>query len=120
MITSSTCSVAERRRTNLGMERVARARLSEDETRIENVTVILEGAERRLAFAPDGTLFATGADRFRFYNSDLSGGPQRLRDRPHHPQELRRQSQPHQYRRVDAEGQPVPRRAARAAGCVRL
>ena len=66
--------VAERRRANLGMERVARARLSEDETRIEKVAVILEGAERRLAFAPDGTLYATGADRFRFYNSDLSGG----------------------------------------------
>ena len=31
-------------------------------------------AGRRLAFAPDGTLFATGADRFRFYNGDLSGG----------------------------------------------
>jgi len=67
-------SVAERRRTNLGMERVARARLSDDETRIENVVVLVEGAERRLAFAADGTLFATGADRFRFYNSDLSGG----------------------------------------------
>jgi glucose/arabinose dehydrogenase len=66
--------VAERRRFNLGMERVARARLSDDETRIENVVVLVEGAERRLAFAPDGTLFATGADRFRFYNSDLSGG----------------------------------------------
>ncbi len=57
------------------MEVVARARLSEDETRLENVAVILEGAERRLAFAPDGTtLHATGADRFRFYNGDLSGG----------------------------------------------
>jgi len=67
-------SVAERRRTNLGMERVARARLSDDETHLDNVAVILEGTERRLAFAPDGTLFATGADRFRFYNSDLSGG----------------------------------------------
>lgn len=67
-------SVAERRRVSLGMERVARARLSEDESRLENVTVLLEGAERRLAFAPDGTLYATGADRFRFYNSDLSGG----------------------------------------------
>jgi glucose/arabinose dehydrogenase len=67
-------SVAERRRSRLGMEQVARARLSEDETHLENVTIILEGAERRLAFAPDGTLYATGADRFRFYNSDLSGG----------------------------------------------
>lgn len=67
-------SVAERRRLRLGMEQVARARLSEDETRLENVAVILQGAERRLAFAPDGTLYATGADRFRFYNGDLSGG----------------------------------------------
>jgi glucose/arabinose dehydrogenase len=67
-------SVPERRRFNLGMERVARARLSDDETRLENVAVLLEGTERRLAFAPDGTLYATGADRFRFYNSDLSGG----------------------------------------------
>ena len=66
--------VAERRRNNLGMEEVARARLSEDETRLEQVTVVLQGAERRLVFAPDGTLFATGADRFRFYQGDLSGG----------------------------------------------
>jgi aldose sugar dehydrogenase len=66
--------VAERRRMKLGMEKVARARLSEDETRLEKVAVVLEGAERRLVFAPDGTLFATGADRFRFYESDLSGG----------------------------------------------
>jgi aldose sugar dehydrogenase len=68
-------SVADRRRMkSLGMEQVARARLSEDETRLDDVAVILQGTERRLAFAPDGTLFATGADRFRFYNSDLSGG----------------------------------------------
>jgi aldose sugar dehydrogenase len=67
-------SVAERRRLRLGMEQVARARLSEDQTRLEDVAVILQGVERRLAFAPDGTLFATGADRFRFYNGDLSGG----------------------------------------------
>jgi glucose/arabinose dehydrogenase len=67
-------SVAERRRLRIGMEQVARARLSEDEKHLEDVAVILEGVERRLAFAPDGTLFATGADRFRFYNGDLSGG----------------------------------------------
>jgi glucose/arabinose dehydrogenase len=67
-------SVAERRRLRLGMEQVARARLSDDQTRLEDVAVILQGVERRLAFAPDGTLFATGADRFRFYNGDLSGG----------------------------------------------
>jgi glucose/arabinose dehydrogenase len=67
-------SVAERRRMRVGMEQVARARLSDDSRRLENVATILEGAERRLAFAPDGTLYATGADRFRFYNGDLSGG----------------------------------------------
>ena len=66
--------VAERRRLRIGMEQVARARLSEDERRLDDVAVILEGDERRLAFAPDGTLYATGADRFRYYNGDLSGG----------------------------------------------
>lgn len=67
-------SVAERRTLRLGMEQVGRARLSEDETRLEGAAVLLEGTERRLVFGRDGTLFATGADRFRFYNSDLSGG----------------------------------------------
>jgi glucose/arabinose dehydrogenase len=69
-----TKSLAERRTMNLGMERVARARLSEDHKRLENVQVILNGGgERRLAWAPDGTLYVTGADRFRFYDSDLDG-----------------------------------------------
>lgn len=67
-------SVAERRTLRLGMEQVGRARLSDDETRLEGAAVLLEGTERRLVFGRDGTLFATGADRFRFYNSDLSGG----------------------------------------------
>jgi len=67
-------SVAERRAMRVGTERVARARLSDDETRLEKVEVILEGGERRLAFAKDGTLYVTGADRFRFYDGDLSGG----------------------------------------------
>jgi aldose sugar dehydrogenase len=66
--------VAERRRLRIGMEQVARARLNEEQTRLQDVAVILQGVERRLVFAPDGTLFATGADRFRFYNGDLSGG----------------------------------------------
>ena len=69
-----TKSLAERRTMNIGMERVARARLSEDDTRLENVRVLIDGAgERRLVFAPDGTLYITGADRFRFYDSDLDG-----------------------------------------------
>jgi len=69
-----TKSLAERRTMNLGMERVARARLSDDNKRLENVQVILNGGgERRLVWAPDGTLYVTGADRFRFYDSDLDG-----------------------------------------------
>jgi glucose/arabinose dehydrogenase len=67
-------SLAERRAMNIGMERVARARLSDDNTKLEDVRVILEGGgERRVVFAPDGTLYITGADRFRFYDSDLDG-----------------------------------------------
>jgi glucose/arabinose dehydrogenase len=65
--------LAERRRTSIGSERVARARLAEDDKHLENVTVLLEGVERRMVFAPDGTLFVTGADRFRFYESDMDG-----------------------------------------------
>ncbi len=65
--------LAERRRTSIGSERVARARLADDNKHLENVTVLLEGVERRMVFAPDGTLFVTGADRFRFYDSDMDG-----------------------------------------------
>ena len=65
--------LAQRRTLNLGMERVASARLTEDNKRLENVHVLAEGAERRVVLAPDGTLYVTGADRFRFYESDLDG-----------------------------------------------
>ena len=68
-----TKSLAERRTMSLGIERVARARLSEDNKKLENVQVLVEGAERRVVLAPDGTLYVTGADRFRFYDSDLDG-----------------------------------------------
>ena len=64
---------AERRTMQLGNERVARARLSEDSLRLEDVEVLAEGAERRIVIARDGTLLVTGADRFRFYDSDLDG-----------------------------------------------
>jgi glucose/arabinose dehydrogenase len=63
----------ERRTMNLGAERVARARLSNDNKRLENVDVLAEGAERRIVVARDGTLLITGADRFRFYDSKLDG-----------------------------------------------
>jgi len=55
------------------MEKVARARLSEDNRRLTDVRVLAEGAERRIALARDGNLLVTGADRFRYYDSDLDG-----------------------------------------------
>ncbi|MDT8397827.1 MAG: PQQ-dependent sugar dehydrogenase [Pseudomonadales bacterium] len=67
-------SLAERRTLDLGTERIGKARLSEDLRRLENVEVLYEGGvERRLVFAPDGSLMATGADQFRFYDSELDG-----------------------------------------------
>jgi glucose/arabinose dehydrogenase len=63
----------ERRTMDLGTERVARARLSVDNSRLEDVDVLAEGAERDIVLAPDGTMFVLGADRFRFYDSDLDG-----------------------------------------------
>jgi glucose/arabinose dehydrogenase len=69
-----TLSLAERRTLDLGTERIGVARLSEDETALENVDVLYEGGvERRLVFAPDGTLYGLGADQFRFYDSELDG-----------------------------------------------
>jgi glucose/arabinose dehydrogenase len=77
-----TKSLAERRTMSLGAERVARARLSADYTRLENVEDLMEGAERRIVLARDGTLFVTGADRFRFYDSDLDGVERDFTDNP--------------------------------------
>jgi glucose/arabinose dehydrogenase len=78
-----TKSLAERRTLQLGTECVARARLSEDNKRLEKVEVLLEGGgERRIVIAPDGTLLVTGADRFRFYDSDLDGVEHDFTDNP--------------------------------------
>ncbi len=67
-------TLAERRVLDLGTERVSRARLSADNRRLEDFEVLIEGGvERRIAFAPDGTMYVTGADTFRFYDSDLDG-----------------------------------------------
>lgn len=67
-------SLRERRVMELGSERVARARLSEDLRRLEDLDVLIEAhVERRIVFANDGTMFVTGADAFRFYDSDLDG-----------------------------------------------
>jgi glucose/arabinose dehydrogenase len=65
--------LAERRTMQLGVERIARARLSADNMRLEDVDVLAEGAERRIVLARDGTLLVGGADRFRFYDSELDG-----------------------------------------------
>jgi glucose/arabinose dehydrogenase len=72
----------ERRTMNLGTERVARARLSADNLRLENVEDLGDGAERRIVIARDGTLLITGADRFRFYDSDLDGVDHDFTDNP--------------------------------------
>lgn len=78
-----TKSLAERRTMNLGMERVGRARLSDDDKRLENFRVLIDGGgERRIVLAPDGTLLVTGADRFRFYDSDLDGVEHDFTDNP--------------------------------------
>ena len=72
----------ERRTMDLGTEKVARARLSADNLRLENVEDLAEGVERRIVVARDGTLLITGADRFRFYDSDLDGVDRDFTDNP--------------------------------------
>ena len=74
--------LAERRTMRLGAERVARARLSADNRGLEDVEVLAEGAERRIVIARDGTLLVTGADRFRFYDTDLDGVERVFSDNP--------------------------------------
>jgi len=74
--------LAERRTMQLGSERVARARLSADNRKLEDVDVLAEGAERSIVIGRDGTLLVTGADRFRFYDSDLDGVERTFADNP--------------------------------------
>jgi glucose/arabinose dehydrogenase len=74
--------LAERRTMQIGMETVARARLSDDQRSLEQVETLTEGAERRIVLARDGTLLITGADRFRFYDSDLDGVEHDFTDNP--------------------------------------
>lgn len=75
--------LAERRTMKIGRERVARARLSNDAKRLENLEVIAEGVgERRMVVAPDGSLFISGADRFWLYESDLDGLEHPFLDNP--------------------------------------
>jgi glucose/arabinose dehydrogenase len=74
--------LAERRTMQIGMETVARGRLAEDERSLTDVETIAEGAERRIVLARDGALLITGADRFRFYDSDLDGVDHDFTDNP--------------------------------------
>ena len=67
-------TLAQRRVLDLGNERVSRAKLSADNRRLEDFEVLIEGGvERRIVFARDGSMYVTGADTFRFYDSDLDG-----------------------------------------------
>ena len=76
-------SLAERRVMDLGFETVGKARLNLDAMRLEDVEVLIQGgAERRIVLAPDGTLLVTGADAFRFYESDLDGVEREFTDNP--------------------------------------
>ncbi len=77
-----TKSLAERRTMQIGTERMARARLSKDNKSLEDVETLAEGAERRIVLAPDGTLYITGADRFRFYDSKYDGVEHDFTDNP--------------------------------------
>jgi glucose/arabinose dehydrogenase len=75
--------LAVRRTIDIGVERVSRGRLSPDNRRLEDVEVLIDGGvERRIVFARDGTLLVTGADRFRFYDSDLDGVERVFIDNP--------------------------------------
>ena len=74
--------LAERRLIDYGTERVARARLSQDESSLEDVQTLAEGAGRRVVLAPDGKLLVTGADRFRFYDSKYDGVEHDFTDNP--------------------------------------
>ncbi len=77
-----TKSLVERRTMDIGTERMARAHLSKDNKSLEDVEVLVEGAERRIVFAPDGTILVTGADRFRFYDSKYDGVEHDFTDNP--------------------------------------
>jgi aldose sugar dehydrogenase len=72
--------VSVRRTMRIGEERLARARLSEDEKSLEDVQVLIDGINRRIVFAPDGTMFVTGADRFRFYDANYDGEDHEVTD----------------------------------------
>jgi len=75
--------LADRRLMKIGREMVARAHLSDDGRRVDNVDVIGDGVgERRMVVAADGSLFISGADRFWLYESKLDGMEKPFLDNP--------------------------------------
>jgi glucose/arabinose dehydrogenase len=76
----SNSKLSERRRKPFGIEIVARARLSDDDKRLEAVRTLLEGVERRIVVAADGTLFIAGSDRYRLYDSTGGGSDHEIDD----------------------------------------
>lgn len=70
-------TLEERTANPLGTETLARARLSEDGLSLTDMEIMAEGADRRIAFAPDGTVYVSGAERYRFTENDwdVDGGP---------------------------------------------
>ena len=70
--------IPEREKSQVGFEKVARARLSADVKGLEDVKVILEAGDRRLTFAPDGTLFVTTSTPAGGGNVPIDDLPQHL------------------------------------------
>jgi glucose/arabinose dehydrogenase len=71
----------DRLKDPMGIPRVARAHLAEDEQRIENLSIILEGGDRRMALANDGTLFVMAETQTSGGVTFVDDLPQRL-DQP--------------------------------------
>ena len=82
-----------------------------DNRRLEDFEVLIEGrVERRIVFAPDGTMYVTGADAFRFYDSDLDSIEGRVfTDNPDVRRNFYRPRHSHQTRWDDPDGQSVAR-----------
>ena len=111
--------LAERRTMQLGAERVARARLSDDSRSLEKVEVLAEGAERRIVI---GARREPLRHRCRSVPL-LRYRSRRRRARVHrqsgHPAQLLRARAPHRPRWIDPEGQPVAQPRHRAGRDVR-
>ncbi|HEY4361749.1 MAG TPA: PQQ-dependent sugar dehydrogenase [Bryobacteraceae bacterium] len=74
--------IPQRRTMNIGTERTASAKLSADNRALTDVTILAEGVERRIVLAPDGKLLITGADQFRYYETDYDGDEHDFTDNP--------------------------------------